>query len=183
MQTKFKEIGMRINGLREACDVTVEDMARDLDVSVETYTEWETTGANVPISAIYHMASKFCVDFDEILTGKAAHLNTYQITRACEEHEIDRYPGYHFTDFAWRFSNKIMQPLKVTIEPSQERAALVTHSGQEFNYVVSGTIGIMLGKDEFILETGDSIYFNPEIPHGQFCVGDVPGVFLTVITE
>lgn len=55
MVTEFAEIGLRIKGLREACDVTVEDMAAELEVPVETYEEWEATGADVPISAIYHM--------------------------------------------------------------------------------------------------------------------------------
>ena len=34
------EIGERIRGLREACDVTVEDMASELGVDVETYEAW-----------------------------------------------------------------------------------------------------------------------------------------------
>ena len=35
------EIGERIQGLREACDVSREDMAADLEVSVETHSKWE----------------------------------------------------------------------------------------------------------------------------------------------
>ena len=34
-----------------------------------------------------------------------------------------------------------------------------------------------------VLEEGDSIYFNPNIPHGQRCGGDEPATFLTMITE
>ena len=108
MVTEFAEIGLRIKGLREACDVTVEDMARELEVPVGTYEEWEATGADVPISAIYHMAHHFGVEFTEILTG---------------------------TD------------------------------------------------KEFELNAGDSIYFNPEHPHGQRCGGDVPAKFVTIIAE
>ncbi|MBR5258909.1 MAG: helix-turn-helix transcriptional regulator, partial [Eggerthellaceae bacterium] len=50
------EIGLRIKGLREACDVAQKDMAAELGVSLKTYQKWETTGVDVPISAIYHMA-------------------------------------------------------------------------------------------------------------------------------
>ena len=88
-------IGQRIEGLREACDVTREDMAAELGVSLETYIAWEETGADVPISAIYHMARTFGVEFTEILTGTAAKLDTYQVVRAGEGKEVDRYPGYH----------------------------------------------------------------------------------------
>ena len=37
--------------------------------------------------------------------------------------------------------------------------------------------------EEFELHAGDSIYFNPSVPHGQRCVGRVPARFVTVIAE
>ncbi|MEG0096714.1 MAG: helix-turn-helix transcriptional regulator, partial [Raoultibacter sp.] len=61
----FRNIGLRIEGLREACDVSREEMALDLEVPLETYISWEETGADVPISAIYHLASRFGVEFTE----------------------------------------------------------------------------------------------------------------------
>ncbi len=179
----MREIGERIEGLREACDVTREDMAADLGVSLETYTAWEESGADVPISAIYHMAQRFGVEFTEILTGTAAKLNTYQVVRSGEGREVERYPGYHFEDLAFRYQNKIMQPLEVTINPSDEPAKLVTHTGQEFNLVLEGELVVVWGDREFKLNPGDSIYFNPTIPHGQRCGGDVPARFVTVIAE
>jgi quercetin dioxygenase-like cupin family protein len=76
-----------------------------------------------------------------------------------------------------------MQPLLVTLEPSDEVAKLITHPGQEFNMVLEGTVIVTLGDKDFSLEEGDSIYFNPTIPHGQRCGGDVKARFLTVIAE
>lgn len=177
------EIGQRIQGLREACDVTREDMAADLDVSLEKYISWEESGADVPISAIYHMAQRFGVEFTEILTGTAAKLDTFQVVRSGEGREVERYPGYHFEDLAFRYQRKIMQPLEVTIDPSDEPAKLVTHSGQEFNIVLEGVVVVVWGNREFRLNPGDTIYFNPTIPHGQRCGGDVKARFLTVIAE
>ena len=183
MATEMEEIGLRIKGLREACDVTVEEMAAELEVSVETYLRWEETGADVPISAIYHMAREFGVEFTEILTGTAAKLDTYQVVKAGEGREVDRYPGYYYEDLAWRYSGKIMQPLLVVLDPSDEPAKLVTHTGQEFNLVLEGTMVVTWEDKEFELSAGDSIYFNPNHPHGQRCVGDVPAKFVTIIAE
>lgn len=180
---EMREIGLRIEGLREACDVTQEDMACELGVSLETYQKWESTGADVPISAIYHMAKTFGVEFTEILTGTAAKLDTYQVVRSGKGKEVDRYPGYYYEDLAWRMQGKIMQPLLVVLDPSDEPAKLVTHTGQEFNVVVEGTIVVTFGDKEFVLNAGDSIYFNPMYPHGQRCGGDVPAKFITIIAE
>lgn len=183
MVTEFAEIGLRIRGLREACDVTQEEMAEELSVPLSTYISWEETGADVPISAIYHLAHKFGVEFTEILTGTSAKLNTYHVVRSGQGKEVDRYPGYHFEDLAWRYSGKIMQPLLVTLNPSDDPAKLVTHTGQEFNLVMEGQIAITWGDKEFILEPGDSMYFNPTVPHGQRCVSDIPAKFVTIIAE
>ena len=183
MVEALHEIGLRLKGLREACDVTVEDMAAELNVPLEKYRNWEETGADVPISAIYHMAKKFGVEFTEILTGTAAKLDTYQVVRKGEGKEVDRYPGYHFEDLAWRYTGKIMQPLLVVLDPSDEPAKMVTHSGQEFNLVLEGCVIVTWGDKEFELHPGDSMYFNPECPHGQRCGGDVPAKFVTVIAE
>ena len=182
-KNEMREIGQRIQGLREACDVSREDMAAELQVSLETYTAWEETGADVPISAIYHIAEELGGEFTEILTGTSAKLNTYQVVRSGEGREVERYPGYHFEDLAFRYQNKIMQPLEVTIDPSDDPAKLVTHTGQEFNLVLEGSLMVVWGDREFILSPGDSIYFNPSVPHGQRCVGDVPARFVTVIAE
>jgi len=181
--TDFTQIGLRIKGLREACDITREDLATELNVPVETYASWENTGADVPISAIYHLANKFGVDFVEILTGEYARLDTYQVVKAGQGHDVERYPGYRFQDLAWRFKDKVMQPLLVTLDPSDDPAELVTHGGQEFNLVLSGTIVVVFDDRELTLEVGDSIYFNPTHLHGQRCGGPTPASFVTIIAE
>lgn len=183
MDYELAEIGERIAGLREACDMTVEEMAAELDVPVETYLEWEQTGEDIPISAIYHMARHFGVEFTEILTGTAAKLNSYQVVRAGQGKEIERNPEYYFQDLAWRYTGKIMQPLLVTLDPSDKPASPVSHGGQEFNLVVEGSVIVTWADKEFKLDPGDSIYFNPEIPHGQRCASDIPAKFVTVIAE
>jgi mannose-6-phosphate isomerase-like protein (cupin superfamily) len=181
--TELQQLGLRIKGLREACDVSAEELAGELNIPLDRYLSFEDTGADVPISVIYHIAHKFGVDFTEIVTGGQPKLDTYQIVRKGQGKTVDRYPGYHFQDLAWRYNQKIMQPLLVTLDPTDEPAALVDHEGQEFNLVLSGTMTLVFDGQEITLETGDCVYFNPQHPHGQKCASSVPAVFLTVITE
>ena len=177
------EVGMRLTELRDACGYTREEMARDLGIDVAVYAGYEETGENIPISVVYQIAKKCNVDFTEIIHGTAAKLDTYHVVKAGEGKSVDRYPGYSFEDLAYRYKSKIMQPLMVRLDPSDKPAALVSHQGQEFNYVVEGTVVIVFDDKELTLHEGDSIYFNPTHLHGQRCGGDAPAVFLTVITE
>ncbi|MBR2521181.1 MAG: cupin domain-containing protein [Oscillospiraceae bacterium] len=180
---QFKEIAQRLVCLREDCGYTREQLAEELGIPLEDYARYEEDGKDVPINVIFQIAGKFGVDFTEILTGTAAKLNTYHIVRSGEGRAVDRYPGYSYDDLAFRYSHKVMQPLLVTLDPSDEPAKPVQHPGQEFNYVVKGKIIVTFADKEFLLSEGDSIYFNPTFPHGQKCGCDTPSTFLTVIAE
>ena len=179
----YDEIGARLRELREVSDYTIEELAKELNLDPEVYASYEQNGMDVPISVIYQIANKFKVDFTEIVTGQSAKLETYHLIRRGGGKVVNRNPEYHFEDLAYRYANKIMQPLLVTLEPNDEVAKLITHTGQEFNLVLEGTVIVTLGDKEFTMTAGDSIYFNPTIPHGQRCGGDVKARFLTVIAE
>ena len=130
MPNEINEIASRIRELREVCGYTAEDLAKELNIDIDTYMEYENNGENIPISVIYEIASKFGVDFTEIITGVAAKLDTYHVVKKGDGKSINRYPGYRFEDLAFRYAHKIMQPLLVTLDPSDDPAALVSHTGQ-----------------------------------------------------
>lgn len=183
MDENYQMIAERIRELREVFDLTVQQMAADLGINEQQYTEYEQSGKNIPISVLYHISQKFGVDLSEILTGQEAHISTLQVCRRGKGQTIDRYPGYMFESLAPRFGGKVMEPLLVTLTPGQPDAALVTHGGQEFNLVLEGTIAITYDDKEIVLLAGDAVYFDPTHPHGQKALGTEKARFLTVITE
>lgn len=182
MQNEISGIANRIRELREVCDYTQEQLAAELGVDPAVYAEYEAEG-DFPISVIYEIANKFRVDFNELVTGNPARLDSYHVVRRGHGQSVSRFEGYRFKDLAFRYSGKVMQPLLVTLDPSDERPDLVTHTGQEFNLVLKGTVAVIIEDKEIILNEGDSIYFNPAVPHGQRCVGESKARFLTVIAE
>ncbi|MCQ2507030.1 MAG: cupin domain-containing protein [Lachnospiraceae bacterium] len=183
MKEEIREIGQRIRELREICDCTAEELAHEIDVPLEVYLGYEANGENIPISVIYAIAKKFKVDFSEIISGTSAKLKTYQVVRKGDGQSANRYPGYHFEDLAYHFSNKVMQPFIVVLDPSEKEADLVTHSGEEFNLVLEGCVIVNFDGKDLVLNEGDSIYFDPSYPHGQRCGSDKPAKFLTMIAE
>ncbi len=180
---QFAEIAARIRELRDACGFTQEELAKEIGIDVSVLRGYEEDGYNIPISVIYKIATLCGVDFTEILTGNDPRLDTYQVVKKGQGLSVERVPGYDFEDLAYRFSHKIIQPLRVRLQPDDAQPALITHTGQEFNLVLEGKVKVLFNDKELILEEGDSIYFNPLYPHGQVCADDKPAVFLTVIAE
>ena len=84
MANEINEIAERLKGLREACGYSLEELCSELGFDKETYRRYEEVGDDIPISAVYAVANKFGVDFAEIITGKSARLDNYQIVRRGE---------------------------------------------------------------------------------------------------
>jgi DNA-binding XRE family transcriptional regulator/mannose-6-phosphate isomerase-like protein (cupin superfamily) len=182
MSNIMREIAVRIREIRESCEMTREEAAKHLNIPCETYISYEDAKSDIPISVLYEMARIFKVDLTDLLTGKPPRLHNYCLVRNGEGIEIERYKGYSFQSLAFNFINKKVEPLLVTIEPEEnKKMSLVTHPGQEFNYVLEGKIKVILGGTEIKMSRGDSIYFDPTIPHGQMAVNGETAKFLTII--
>ena len=182
MNEQIRQIGERIRELREILEMSPQEAAKSVDVSVEDYTSYENATSDIPIGVLYGLASAFGVDPTVLMTGDAPRMDEYTIVRSGQGVEIERYAGYSFQALAFNFKNRDMDPMIVTLHRSDDPAELVTHTGQEFNYVLEGAIKVVFAKREFVLNTGDSIYFNPAVPHGQRAVSE-HAKFLTIINE
>lgn len=182
MSEKIDQIAKRIREIREDCDFTKEFAAKNLGISLETYTSYENDGKDIPISILYEMANLFKTELTDLLTGKSPKLHNFCLVKSGEGIEVERYKGYKFQSLAFNFINKKIEPLLVTVEPEEnKKMSLVTHPGQEFNFVLEGRIKIIIGENEIALSEGDSIYFDPTIPHGQVALDGKLSKFITII--
>ena len=176
------QIPVRIKELREDEEISVIDLARDTGISAEDYEGYESGKLDIPISILYKIAAALHVDPTVLLTGEDPRMESAAVCRAGQGVQIERYPGYEFSSLAYNFKGRTIEPLLVYLDPSKPEAALVHHDGQEFNYVTEGKVKITVGKRSYVLATGDSIYFDAGIPHGQAAV-DGPARFITIIQE
>jgi len=175
-------IPQRIRELREILDIDKQTMASKLGVTYEQYCSYEDGSTDIPISMLYDVAAILNVSFTVLLTGDQPRMDSICIVRKGEAIKVDRYDGYSYEDLSYNFIGRVMEPMLVTIEPTEKPVEKISHHGQEFNYVLSGTIKITVGARETVLKAGDSIYFNPALPHSQAAVGD-RATFITVIND
>ena len=71
----------------------------------------------------------------------------------------------------------------VTVEPKDDNGTISfnTHPGQEFNYVIEGTLKVIINEKEIILKEGDSLYFDATYKHAMRAVGGKRARFLAII--
>lgn len=182
MKTDIEAVAARMRELRDALDIPVEEAAEVCGVSVERYKELESGKTDIPISVMFCMGKKYNVDLNTFLSGEDSHKVSYFVTPRGKGIVVDRLSDYHFESLAYGFANRLADPFLVTINPGQiPEIHPTTHPGQEFNYVVEGSVKVKIGSSEVVLHEGDSIYFDSSQPHGQNTADNKRCRFLTFI--
>jgi len=182
MIENVSHVPVRIKELRDILGISALDMAKDTNISFETYNKYEDGSLDIPISVLYTIANRLGTDVTVLLTGEEARMESAAVCRKGKGVQIERYPGYEFSSLAYNFKHRTMEPLLVLLDSSKPQAAPVSHSGQEFNYIVEGNVKVTVGRNEHVLSQGDSIYFDARLPHGQSALNG-SAQFITIIQE
>ncbi len=182
MSDTVKQIAMRILDLREISDYTVEQMAEALCVPVEEYRKYESGEIDMPISFLVKIGEVFHVDMTELLTGETPRLNVLSVTRAGKGQDITRHDQYVYKNLGFNFAHRKIEPLYVTVPPDTNKELVPnSHDGQEFDYILSGVMRIVIGKNEVVLHPGDSVYYDSRTPHAMQAATDEPVHFLAMV--
>lgn len=184
---QLQEIAERITALREIMEIPVEDMARAAGVSQEEYLACETGKTDFSFTFLYNCARRFGVDIVELLTGEKPRLSFYSVVRAGDGLNIKRRAGFTYNHMAYRFTGKVAEPFVVTAPYSEEEQDrpihLSRHEGQEFDYILSGTLKVQMEDHTEYLHAGDAIYYDSGHGHGMIAAGGEPCVFLAVVLK
>jgi transcriptional regulator with XRE-family HTH domain len=74
------------------------------------------------------------------------------------------------------------QPLLVTLEPHANSGSTpIVHTGQELVYCLEGRISYRIDREDYLLESGDSLIFEAHLPHRWGNAGDVPSRSLLIL--
>lgn len=183
MSEQIKQIAMRIKELREIYGLTIEELAQELNLSTEVYRTYEEGETDIPVSVLYGIANRFNVELTAILTGDEPKLRLYSLVRKGEGIKVDRRKEYGYQSLAYNFVHKKAEPFLVSVEPGPAETPIAqnAHLGQEFNYVLEGTLMVSIGGHEIVLEEGDSLFYDSSNKHGMKALNNKPAKFLAVI--
>jgi mannose-6-phosphate isomerase-like protein (cupin superfamily) len=182
MNNTLKQIGIRIKTIREIAGLSIEEFAASLNLDAQVYKKYEEGSTDIPVSVLYEISKNHNVELTAILTGEEPKLQKYFVVKKGTGLDITRRKEYSYQDLAYNFAHKKSEIFLVTIPPEVKHdSSGYAHAGQEFNYVLEGTLKINFENGEVVLEAGDSIYFNSNNVHKMYAVGNKPAKFLAVI--
>ena len=179
------EVALRIKEMREISGITQAEMAEKTEVSFDDYKKYEAAEQDLPFSFIHKCSLVFGLGIADLLGGSSAKLSSYTITRKGKGQATAKEDGIEIQNLAPMFRKKIAEPYWVKYEFNPELQDkpihLATHSGQEFDFVMSGRLKVQIGDNIEYLSEGDSIYYNSSTPHGMIAVDGQDCLFVAVV--
>lgn len=181
MREQTEEIAERIVAAREKKGLSQENAAQQLGINKYEYQDYESGKIDIPVSAILRIASLYEVEVAALLTGEGPKEQNYAVTRRGEGVSVERHKRYKYQALAADFINKKANFFIVTADASDESVQFSSHEGQEFLYVLDGTMEVHFNNDKLVLREGDSVFFNSSISHAIRTVDGARARFLSVL--
>jgi transcriptional regulator with XRE-family HTH domain len=177
------DLGPRLRAIRLRQGVGLRELARRLDLSPSSISQIETGKMRPSVRTLYALALEFGVTVDEVLFNEGPRVDRGEpavpdstraapgpglaVQRAVERPAIALNSGVKWERLMF-WADEDVEFLEATYEPggaSSPDDAFVRHNGHEFGHVLTGTLRVVVGFDEFILEPGDSITLPSSTPH------------------
>jgi transcriptional regulator with XRE-family HTH domain len=183
MNEQIQQIAARVKELREIAGIPAENFAHELNIESDLLLNYESGKTDIPVGFLLKVAHRLNLELSSLLRGDEPKLHVYTVVRKGKGLNVDRRKQYKYESLASNFIQKKAEPFVVTVEPENTNSKLEfnAHSGQEFNYVLEGTLMIVVDGHEIILNTGDSIYFDSGYNHAMKALYNLPARFLAVI--
>lgn len=181
-------INRKLKELRTQQGIRLEDLADRTSLTKGYLSRIERSGTPPPISTLSRIAGALGVDITELFprTDGFADSEELTISRRNQRIQLERRGtpyGYLYQDLALGMKGKNMEPFLVTVGFDQkiDISKEFRHKGEEFIFVLDGTLEFFFKGDSYILETGESAYFDADIPHSGRSVGKKKAKLLIVI--
>lgn len=183
MSENIKEIGLRLKGLREALDMTSEEFAASCNIPLAEYLDYESGTKDLTISVLKGIATRHNIDVSVLMFADEPRMSSYFLTRKGRGLAVNRVEAYSYQTLAGGFNNRKADIFEVTVEPKETGVVMhhSSHAGQEFNLILEGRMLIEINGKELIMEEGDSIYFDSNLPHGMKALDGKKVRFIAVV--
>ncbi len=164
----IEAVGDRIRSIREEKGLSYEELANVTGFAVETLEKIEKNELQPQLGILVKLSKALDSAFSRLVSGVGSKL--YSITRKDERRVVSRSTSargrelYTYKSLAPEVKGRHMEALMVTLEENPDQEPSV-HDGEEFIYVIDGTVAVRIGDESFELEPGDSIYYLSTTPH------------------
>jgi len=187
--------GSKIRQIREQRDITVDQLAELSQVGSQLIHQLEDGLLAPSLAPLMKIARSLGVRLGTFLDDApqsgpvvVSGGHSEKVLRFSGDREASDRNSLDFFSLAAEKKDRHMEPFLITVRPGEPTAPgdtknlnLSEHEGEEFIYVLEGTITVHYGKETYELAAGDSIYYDSVVPHYVHNTGEKKSRILAVI--
>ena len=179
------DVAARIHELREISGFSIAELARLTDTTEADCARYEAGAAEMPFYFVHKAALAFGVDIVDLIEGTSPRLSSYTVTRHGQGELTTDNKGIEMRNLAPFFRKRLVEPYmtRYSYDPELQARPIQTntHSGQEFDYIISGVLRVQIGEHTETLRPGDSILLDSSTPHGMIAAEGEDCVFMAIV--
>ncbi len=165
-------IGDRIKILRTNQKRTLQEIADASELSRSMISKIENNKTVPSVAALVKIAQALGTNISNLLEQNGFLSAILTVRQRAEENLTPTDKGYAIYPYASEYHEKKMQPFLFVGKKDKVQAHELSHEGEEFIYIIRGEMKMQVGEVEYLLKTGDSLYFNSLQRHGIMPVSD-----------
>lgn len=161
-QFNLVSLGTRLRSLRTQRGWTLGDLAQRTNLSDAYLSRIESGERQPSLAVLFDLAQTYHVSMASLFEEEPFD---HSIVVRLMDASIYRGNGLLYRLLSSKGSSANLRPIHVTIPAGRQNDHLYQHEGEEWLYVLSGQLRLILGDEEFILHPHDAAHFDAQIPH------------------
>ncbi|MFT4102353.1 MAG: XRE family transcriptional regulator [Burkholderiaceae bacterium] len=178
-------VGAAIRELRLREGLTIAQVSERAGISRGMLSKIETGSTTAGMDTLARIARTLGVAMS-VLFGKydAVAATAQHVKRGAGMEVVRRGTRsghtYHLLAYG-QGAVKPFEPFLISMEDDTQQYPTFQHPGTEFLYMLEGQIEYRCGQQTYVLEPGDSLSFDGQVPHGPEKLIQCPIKFLSII--
>jgi len=173
---QLDSVGEKIKSARLSKNISLDIVANETGFSTEYLERVEIGETMPPVGTLLQIARALDIDSALLLKEQDSGLTDRIIAYS------KRTDNYAYKTLTPGVEKKHLKAFQITIDPLQDHSGVsYQHDGEEFVYLLSGNIEVLVGDNVNILKEGDSLHFNSGIRHKLRNLGKETAVLIVVL--
>lgn len=177
------QITNKLKDIRKEKNITLQELAESAGVTKGMLSQVENNRTIPSLTVFLNIIKSLHIDINDFFTD----FNTGQTSKVIfkkaaqyQSFEKENTVGFHYHRILSTTVDEYhIDFVLLTLKPNAQRASVQTDA-YEFKYVLKGKVEYTIGEEVFVMDAGDSIYFDATEPHNPRNIGDTEAQLLVL---
>ena len=172
------DIGKKLKELRLQNDLTLGDLASRSELTKGFLSQVERNLTTPSIATLQDILEALGSNLSEFFREEEES----QIVFQTQDFFVDEQEDYQIEWVIPNAQKNEMEPILLTLHPQQKSRVMESHNGEEFGYVLKGTVVLNRGNRKYRIKAKETFYISGKSSHYLYNPGNTDAKILWVTT-